>query len=404
MRRTISTGKRIRFAGAAAPRVGAVVGARGEELVDQVALGAHDLDGVVARPCCASAGGCGEVGRGPVDARGRQRARPERRDRRLGRRGADARTGGSRSGPACSTCSAIAPPSSCTAPVTSRCRSACSRVVISRGERLEPAALVGRVAAGDDQPDPAAGALGEVRRQLGQVPGVVLEPGVHRAHHHAVAQRQVADRDRREQVRVVVVIGMRCSCVGLQVLGEPLDPELLLLGCRRAGPGTGRGRGRSGSVGSGVVARARAARSGPAGCGGRRRARRRRPARRARSPYDAPRIFTRELAAEARSRRGGRDPVGQRRSPTRVTAYTCFSGRPVWPTLGRHPAVALHPAQHLVDLLVGGAPEEPDRAVEPAGQLEPGRRVARCSETRRACSRAMRSICRRYATLVQLVA
>ena len=34
------------------------------------------------------------------------------------------------------------------------------------GERLEPAALVGRVAAGDDQADAAAGPLGEVRREL----------------------------------------------------------------------------------------------------------------------------------------------------------------------------------------------------------------------------------------------
>ena len=35
--------------GGAAPVVGTVVGAAGEELVDQVALGAHDLHSVVAR-------------------------------------------------------------------------------------------------------------------------------------------------------------------------------------------------------------------------------------------------------------------------------------------------------------------------------------------------------------------
>ena len=70
------------------------------------------------------------------------------------------------------------------------------------GEGLEPAALVGRVAAGDDQPDAAAGALGEVGRQLVDVPRVVLEAGVHRAHDHAVAQGQVAEGDRLEEVGV----------------------------------------------------------------------------------------------------------------------------------------------------------------------------------------------------------
>ena len=140
------------------------------------------------------------------------------------------------------------------------------------GERLEPAALGRRVATGDDQADTTTGALGEVRRQLGDVPGVVLQPGVHRAHHHAVAQGQVTDRDRlrggggsRSTIRLPV---------GLEVLGEPLDPELLLLdaaaqdqpGVEVVAARVGRCRG---------TARARAARSGRAGCGGPRRGRRR---------------------------------------------------------------------------------------------------------------------------------
>ena len=62
--------------GAAAPLVGALVGARREELVDQVALAAHDLDAVVA-------GALGQRARSarsraivpPHAARG-QRARP----------------------------------------------------------------------------------------------------------------------------------------------------------------------------------------------------------------------------------------------------------------------------------------------------------------------------------------
>ena len=48
VRRTISTGKRMRLLERAAPLVVAVVGLRRDELVDEVALGAHDLDAVVA--------------------------------------------------------------------------------------------------------------------------------------------------------------------------------------------------------------------------------------------------------------------------------------------------------------------------------------------------------------------
>ena len=48
VRRTISTGKADAVLERAAPVVVAVVGARRDELVDQVALGAHDLDAVVA--------------------------------------------------------------------------------------------------------------------------------------------------------------------------------------------------------------------------------------------------------------------------------------------------------------------------------------------------------------------
>jgi hypothetical protein len=71
-----------------------------------------------------------------------------------------------------------------------------------RRERLEPAALVGRIPAGDDQADPATRTLGEVRRERRQVADAVLEPGVHRAHHHPVTQGEVAEGERLEQARV----------------------------------------------------------------------------------------------------------------------------------------------------------------------------------------------------------
>ncbi len=64
----------------AAPPVGAAVGVRGEELVDQVALGAHHLDAVVAR-APGEPGGVDEVADGALDAAAAQRARLERRDR-----------------------------------------------------------------------------------------------------------------------------------------------------------------------------------------------------------------------------------------------------------------------------------------------------------------------------------
>ena len=52
------------------------------------------------------------------------------------------------------------------------------------------------------RPVPPRARSRDVRRERRQVADPVLEPGVHRAHHHAVAQGQVAERDRLEEVRV----------------------------------------------------------------------------------------------------------------------------------------------------------------------------------------------------------
>ena len=74
--------------GCPAPRVGAFVGARGEELIEQVALAAHDLDAVI--PGVESQQRAAhEVVDGLLNPAVRQRARPKRVDGGLDRRGTD---------------------------------------------------------------------------------------------------------------------------------------------------------------------------------------------------------------------------------------------------------------------------------------------------------------------------
>ena len=190
--------------GRSAPLVVAVVGARGEELVDEVALGTHDLDRVVAG-LARQRDALGEGGRGVVDLLARHRVRLERRDRRLlVRRALRQRVVAVAAGVQHLQRDRAAG-------LVDRARHALvSRRVQPvghlRGERLEPAALRGGVPAGDDQPDPTTSPLLEERRELVDVPGVVLESGVHRAHHDAVAQGErvgtAAEGDRRQQVGV----------------------------------------------------------------------------------------------------------------------------------------------------------------------------------------------------------
>ena len=55
-------------------------------------------------------------------------------------------------------------------------------------ERQQPALAIRRDAAGNDQADAALRALAEIRGQLRVIPEAVLHAGVHRTHHHAVAQ------------------------------------------------------------------------------------------------------------------------------------------------------------------------------------------------------------------------
>ncbi len=184
----------------AAPAVGAVVGVGGEELVDEVALGTHDLDAVVF-------GLPGEHGAGDevldllLDAFLVQLVRLERVDRRLDRaRRHRLRAVG------------IAPG------VQDLHADLAARLV----HRLSDDAVLGRFlragqlrragihaafevradAAGDHQADAAAGALGEVRRHALETVRFLLQAGVHRPHQGAVAQRGETQVEGREQVRV----------------------------------------------------------------------------------------------------------------------------------------------------------------------------------------------------------
>ncbi len=182
----------------AAPAVDAPVGARGEELVDEVALAAHHLDAVIA-------GLAGEHGRAyegrdlAADAGVGQFARRERGDGRLQARWRDGkRMIGVATG--VQDLHADAPAfrmhRAGHEPVPGEMPAAAQ----GPGKRLGPARRVRRDAAGHDQPDAAARAFREVCGELRVVLGAVLEPGVHRAHQHAVRQRREPEVERRQQV------------------------------------------------------------------------------------------------------------------------------------------------------------------------------------------------------------
>ena len=189
----------------AAPRVGAVVGPGGEELVDEVALRAHDLDAVIPR-APGQAGGPDPVVDRPLDTPGAQGARSEHADRRLGRRGrADERL-----------VSVAAGVEDLQEDVGALGMDGVGEAAVlvghpARGHhrpgRQQPPLHVGRVPAGDHEGGPAARPLGEVGGELGQVLRAVLQPGVHGPHDHAVAQGEMPDGEGTEEVRVTVAHG-----------------------------------------------------------------------------------------------------------------------------------------------------------------------------------------------------
>ena len=188
--------------GRTAPLVGALVGARSEELVEQIALAAHDLDAVVAR--FAGQFGARARSRRWCPSTSRSDARSERVDRRLDRRCADRKRMVGIASRVQDLQQDLA------AFVVHGVGDACGvggRLPSDnhlRGERQQPPGAVGCVPAGDDQADAAAGALREIRRKPVGVAGTVFQPGVHRAHHHAIAQRGEPKVQRRQQVWIRV--------------------------------------------------------------------------------------------------------------------------------------------------------------------------------------------------------
>ena len=184
----------------AAPFVVAVVGPRRDELVDEVALGAHDLDAVVTgalRELRATR----IVGDRLPHAPGAQPARRERADRRpRPRRRRRQRV------------IRVAPrmqdlQRDLAASVMDRVGDQPVAADLPwerelRGLRFQASGQVGRNAARHHEADAAAGArrveLGHAREAVGRF----LESRVHRAHQHAILERGEAEIERRQEVWV----------------------------------------------------------------------------------------------------------------------------------------------------------------------------------------------------------
>ena len=186
--------------GGAAPGIGTVVRARGEELIDQIALRAHDLYAVVPG-LPGESGRPHEVLHGLLHPAGGQRPRSERGDGRLPARGrGDQRVV---SVPAGVQQLQGDPPTGLVhglgdhpvlAGIACRAHGPRGRIQQTGQIRGEPA--------GDDQPHSPACTLGVERAQLGVVLPPVLQAHVHRAHDQTVRQLHTAQSDGCEQVRV----------------------------------------------------------------------------------------------------------------------------------------------------------------------------------------------------------
>ncbi len=182
-----------------APLVGTVIGARGDELVDEVAFAAHDLDAVIA--------GLAREFRAAHEGRDlpQHAARTQHPGRERRNRGAQAARGNrervisvaARVQDLHAEVPALGVHGFRHEPVT---RQLTAYTQLAR-KRRDPARAIGRDATRDDEARAAARPLGEVGGELRKIPGLVLEAGVHRTHQDTVAQPQVAEIQRREESR-----------------------------------------------------------------------------------------------------------------------------------------------------------------------------------------------------------
>ncbi|MCY1401763.1 hypothetical protein D9M71_168860 [compost metagenome] len=185
---------------AATPAVGTLVGVGGEELVDEVTLGPHDLDAVVLG-LLRQHGTGDEIPDLLFDALFVQLVRLERVDRRLDGRRRD-----------------LLGVVGITAGVEDLHADLAARLVHRLGDDavllglflggqlgragIDAAFGVRADAAGHHQADAATGALGEIGRHTLETVGLLFQAGVHGAHQGAVAQGGEAQIEGREQVRV----------------------------------------------------------------------------------------------------------------------------------------------------------------------------------------------------------
>ena len=179
----------------AAPTILALVGVRHQELVDEVTLGTHHLDAVVPRLACERRA-AHEGADLALDTRRTQRTGREGRDGRADARGRDQQR-----------LVAVAPAvedlqGDATAFAV---HGLGDHAVIARramrgeprSEGREPSLDVRREPARDHEPHTAPRTLGEVGRKTREVRDLVLEPGMHGAHQHAVGQRHAGEGDGR---------------------------------------------------------------------------------------------------------------------------------------------------------------------------------------------------------------
>jgi len=171
---------------AAPPAIITVIGARHDELVDQIAFRAHHLDTIIAG-LLGQGGASAVIGDGAQDVLLGQRTRGQRRDRRADRRRRHRILVRGIAAGMQDLQRDLAP-----RPVHGVRHGAVMierTVIVEAGGALDQNALaVGRDASGDDQADSAGGAGGIEGRQLLHAVGIFLEAGMHRAHQHPIFQ------------------------------------------------------------------------------------------------------------------------------------------------------------------------------------------------------------------------